>query len=110
MKYTHRKFLVTVNRVEENGVLNTISGDIPVSKGEVVLTDDYGDSIAITEKRFNEYYVPVEQIKEETKVGKDFSDADWANAYADMADVYKTLDDYDNENYINDELVRNKAL
>ncbi len=110
MKYAHRKFLVTVNRVEENGVLNTITGDIPVSKGEIVLTDIDGNSFPLTEQRFKDYYVPVEQIEEETKPGKDFSDADWANAFADMADVYKTLDDYDNENYINDELVRNKAL
>lgn len=64
MQYAHRNFLITVNRAEEDGTLLTMTGEIPIKKGELIGCDLEGNSFPIPDTRFNEYYVPVQRVKE----------------------------------------------
>ncbi|PLR99495.1 hypothetical protein [Bacillus sp. T33-2] len=104
MQYAHRKFLVTVNRVKEKGVLETYSGSIPVFPGDMILTDLDGNTFVERETRFNEYYVPVEQI--EAKPKKKVNLDEMMKGYAEMGQLVKESNEKD-ENYI---FEPNKAL
>lgn len=110
MRYAHRKFLVTRNVVEEDGVVETLAGSIPVKRGEILLTNEFGDVDIATEEYFNRYYVPVEKAKEKKPEKKlsPFEEQYFLNAYEEMS----KLNQIEDEDYINEmtKLVSNKAL
>lgn len=76
MLFAHKKSLVTVSEIEEDGILETFSGSFPVKKGELKITDEYGNTDVTTISRLGEFYVPVEKIKNtKVKVKSPFEEA-----------------------------------
>jgi hypothetical protein len=61
--YAHKNFLVHVNRVEEEGTVQTQSGVLPVFVGDILTTDEYGNTTVMNERYFLDNYVEVEKVK-----------------------------------------------
>src|SRR5690554_5475282 len=62
--YAHRKFLVNVNRAEEDGVLTSQFVDVDVKKGELFITDQSGNVETMSDEFFEKNYVPVLRVDE----------------------------------------------
>lgn len=107
--YAHRNFLVTMNRAEEDGKLLVMSGEeIPVMKGEYILTDQDGNSYPLTETRFKDYYIPVERVKEKP-FKKQLSP--FEELYAQqIAEFNGTIKQDESDLHIKDELITDKAF
>ncbi|MFO1442977.1 hypothetical protein KDN24_07065 [Bacillus sp. Bva_UNVM-123] len=102
MLFAHKNSLVTVSEVEEDGVIQTFSGEFPIKKGELKITDEYGNSDVITRCRLNEYYVPVKKVKQVNVVTKSPFEEAYLN---ELAENYKQ-DWVNDEDYIFEDEVR----
>ncbi len=69
--YADKRFLVSINRAEEDGILHTQYGvSVPVKRGEIVVHHQSGNDVVLTEDQFNKYYIPVrKQIYERMAKG-----------------------------------------
>jgi hypothetical protein len=108
MLYANNKFLVSVERVDEDGELHTVNGSIPVWKGNLIMTDQYGNQSVTTESYFYENHTPVRKMKhaQPKKKKSPFE-------IQQIAEGYNCLkNSIEDESYINGqmELTRNKAF
>jgi hypothetical protein len=62
MEYAHRKALVNVERAEDDGFLDTISGLQVIRKGDLISTNEFGHSNVINEEDFHENYIKVKRL------------------------------------------------
>lgn len=60
--YAHRKYVVTINRAEEDGKLLTQFSEYPIRKNELYAVDSFGCAFPIEEENFKKNYVPVKVI------------------------------------------------
>lgn len=97
-KYAHKSFLCDIEIAEQDGYILTEIEEIPVKKGEIVLTDLNGKSMIVTESMFEDNYVEVEYYNKEKE--STFDQDAIANGYATMTD-WMTSNEEDS-NYIND--------
>jgi hypothetical protein len=93
--YASKRFLVQVERPEQEGEIHTIHGTLPVKPTDIVATDEFGVQYVMSEKHFSENYLPVQKVK------RNFDLEAMANAYAEMGDLVKQSND-NNEDYIFD--------
>lgn len=66
--YASKRFLVQVERPEQEGEIHTIHGTLPVKPNDILATDEFGVQFVMSDKHFHEHYVPVKKI--ETKPRK----------------------------------------
>ncbi len=84
--YAHKKFLVSVNRAEEDGVLLTQFSELPIKKGELFAVDRLGNTFPLADKYFKDNYVPVERVNQKrTKQLSPFEEQYYKTAYEEMA-------------------------
>lgn len=95
MHYASKRFLVQVERPEQEGEIHTIHGTLPVKPNDILATDEFGVQFVMTEKYFSDNYVPVQKVK------RDFDLEAMANAYAEMGELVKQSNE-NNEDYIFD--------
>jgi hypothetical protein len=95
MYYSSKRYLVQVERPEQEGEIHTIYGTLPVKPNDVLATDEFGVQFVMSEKHFQENYVPVEKIK------KDIDIDAMASAYAQTGELVKQSNE-NNEDYIFD--------
>jgi hypothetical protein len=95
MYYASKRFLVQVERPEQEGEIITQYGSIPVKPTDIVATDEFGIQFVMTDQYFSDNYVPVEKVK------KDIDIDAMANAYAQMGELIKQSNE-NNEDYIFD--------
>lgn len=109
MLFAHKKFLVTAELVEEDTIIETISGEIPLKKGEWKLTDIDGNTFPITHTRFKDYYVSVDLAKEKQPRKKP---SPFEEAYAKQLVEFGGLNQTEDETYIQGtkKLVQNKVF
>ncbi|MBD1379069.1 hypothetical protein [Metabacillus arenae] len=89
--YAHRKFLVTLDKVADDGErFETEYGPFACCKGERILVDNAGkgNKFAVNERYFNENYIEVGEVKED----KTYDYESMGNAYAAMADLNQDED------------------
>lgn len=105
--FAHKSFLGKVTRAKEDCTIITFNEEIPVMKDELILEHLNGDKQVITDARFEEYYVPLTvQPKEKT-----LSNSSFAELYAQQIQSFEgMLNSTEDELYINDDLLSNKAL
>jgi hypothetical protein len=98
MYYASKRFLVQVEKPEQEGEIITQYGSIPVKPTDIVATDEFGIQFVMTENYFNDNYVPVEKVK------RNFDLEAMAKAYAEALPNQE-----ENETYINGtkELINN---
>jgi hypothetical protein len=79
--YAHKDDLVHVTEIEEDGRLLTTFGELPVFKGNYLVTHSNGTT-RIIDKIELEEYVPVERVKEhkfsEEEIAKNYAQ-DWSS-------------------------------
>jgi hypothetical protein len=106
--YANKRFLVKiVKEVEEDGIFYTMFSEIFVSKGDLILQDEYGNQFPKKRYKFEEEYSRVDKPKKENKVSN-FSYDDIVAGYEAMAN----LDQNEDEEYINEmkDMVSGKPL
>lgn len=81
MYYAQKQFLVTAKRVEKDGWLTTEIGEVPVKKGEIILTDHNGNSFTTKDEFFKEDYVSVKLTEKEIDIEA------MAKGYQDMGEI-----------------------
>lgn len=69
MHFAHKKYLVRLEEMQEDGVLHNQFGSISFLKGDKVAVDYYGNRFVVSKGQDEEYYVPVE-IKKSTTLSK----------------------------------------
>ena len=57
------KHLYNVNEVEEDGFILTVNGEIPVTKGNLVLHNEFGDTKIETKERLYDDFTSVTESK-----------------------------------------------
>lgn len=107
MLFAHKKFLVTVQELEEDGTLHTIGASYPVFKGEMLLTDEYGNKFTCTKQRFEEYYIPVQKVKPRKSKHKNFEEE-----YIKALQSFELGSTEEDKDYINKtkELIKSKPI
>jgi hypothetical protein len=95
MYYSSKRYLVQVERPKQEGEIHTIYGTLPVNPNDVLATDEFGVQFIMSEKYFNDNYVPVEKIK------KDIDIDAMSATYAEMGELIKQSNE-NNEDYIFD--------
>lgn len=93
--YVNKKFVFYADDVTENGEAVSQYGSMPIFKGEVRLTDLFGNEMPETKSVLDKNYIQFEVEKEKLKVDK-----------VDMANAYESMDSWlpneeENETYIN---------
>lgn len=99
MYYAQKQFLVTARFVNEDEWLSTDYGEYLIKKGNIILTDYYGNSFPTTPFFFKEDYIPVSLVKREIDIEK------MARGYIEMSKLSQEEDgDYINrlKNKINE--------
>jgi hypothetical protein len=102
--YSHKKSLIQVERIEDDDVLITQSGNIPVKKGMLIAKDDFGNIYPMNEEDFNSNYALVKKV-EKPKMSS------FEEAYAQQLMEFGSLDsNFEDEKYISKtlELSKNK--
>jgi hypothetical protein len=96
--YASKRFLVQVERPEQEGEIHTIHGTLPVKPTDIVATDEFGVQYIMSERHFQDNYVPVEKVK------RNFDLDAMAKAYAEALPNQE-----EDETYINGtkELINN---
>lgn len=61
--YIDKRFLGKITDVEDDGFLTTISGDIPVFKGQKIFKNAQDENIVMSNKAFNENYILVKRVE-----------------------------------------------
>jgi hypothetical protein len=69
MYYASKRFLVQVERPEQEGEIITQYGSIPVKPTDIVATDEFGIQFVMTDRHFHENYIPVRKL-EKTKTSR----------------------------------------
>lgn len=96
MYFANKRFLVSVERAEEDGELLTMEGEIPVRPTDIIATDQLGTQFVMTDKYFYENYVPVRKMRK--KPSKTTLEQ-YASAYLEMGELVKQSNE-NNEDYI----------
>lgn len=71
----HKKFLVNVVPAEEDGVLHTINGDIPVRKGELIAHNQFGEASIMPKDYYKRNYTEVQRVKKRTEFAESYTQA-----------------------------------
>jgi hypothetical protein len=103
--YSHKKSLIQVERIEDDDVLITQSGNIPVRKGTLIAKDDFGNTYPINEEDFNSNYALVKKVeKPNTSRMSPFEET-----YAQQLMEFGSLDsNFEDEKYISKTLELSK--
>jgi hypothetical protein len=107
--YSHKKSLIQVERLEDDDVLITQSGNIPVRKGTLVAKDDVGNTYPLNDEDFHSNYAMVNKV-EKIKTPRI---SEFEEAYAQQLMEFGSLEsNFEDENYISEtlELSKNKAF
>ena len=87
----HKKFLVNIIPAEEDGVLYTINGDIPVRKGELIAHNQLGEASIMPKDYYERNYIPVKKVKKRPL---------FAEAYAQAAVEFSLDSNIESDDYI----------
>lgn len=99
--FAHRKHLVHIEKAEMDGFLHTIDGIQPVTAGDNIGCDEFGNRFVINDKYFLDNYVPVRKLQKTKTQRKSPFEEQYANAYLEMGELVKQSNEND-ENYIFD--------
>lgn len=97
--YSHRKHLLHIERAEDDGFIDSIEGIQPVSKGDLIGCDEFGNRFVVSEEYFYDNYVPVRKLRK-TKTQRK-SPFEIENAYIEMGKLVKQSNE-EGQNYIFD--------
>jgi hypothetical protein len=93
VKFAHKKFTVDARQATNDGYFETINGKQFYFEGDWILTDMLGNSFVLTDKRFKEWYVPVEvKQKRNSKELSPFEEQYYINAFAEMSQLNQEED------------------
>jgi hypothetical protein len=99
--YSHRKSLITVERIEDDDILITQSGNIPVRKGTLVAKDDFGNTYPMNEEDFNSNYAQVKKVEKPNAPRMSPFEEEMMKGYIEMGQLMKQSNE-ENQNYIFD--------
>jgi hypothetical protein len=68
LHYANRKYLVTANEVEEDGILYLIDGKIKVLKGNMILHNELGEVSVMPKDFFERNYIGVQKVKKKVDI------------------------------------------
>jgi hypothetical protein len=82
MYYSSKRFLVQVERPEQEGEIHTIYGTLPVKPTDILATDEFGTQFIMSDQYFSDNYVPVKKVnKTKTPRKSPFEMAEIEEAY-----------------------------
>jgi hypothetical protein len=100
MYYANKKFLISVEKPEDDGFLLTSEGEIPFSKeGYYIATDENGNKFVCPETYFNENYVPVKKVSKPKRKHKSPFEEQYEKQLLEFASVQMSQEE--DESYIN---------
>lgn len=108
--FAHKNYLVHANRVEEKGFLQTQSGELAVFPGDIILSDEYGNTFPVTARWFNDNYLPVEKVQPKPRK-RNLSP--FEQEFARQLCEFDSLNQLEDQSYIErwqKELTKNKAF
>ena len=110
MLYAHKRSLISVERIEEERVLITQSGNIPVKNGSLIAQDQLGNQYVVADEDFYTNYMPVRKMrkKSSTKQMSSF-ELEYAKGLMGFGSLPSQIED---EDYIlgQMELTKNKSF
>jgi hypothetical protein len=99
--YVDRRHLFDIKRIEKDGFEMTRAGEVPVSAGDVVITNEYGRVGVVSEEYFNENYIPVEKVKKKSS---------FADTYAQSLMNFSLESSFESDEYISKTRDMNKIV
>jgi hypothetical protein len=108
MYYVHMGDLLSVNRVEEDGTLLTQSSEVPVKTGDIIITNEFGNSSVVPEDTFYKFYKPVRKVRKSRKP----TTSPFEEAYAKQLMEFSLDSNIESDEYITGtrDLIQNKPL
>lgn len=92
--YAHKGFTATINKMDEDFKLETISGTRYGFAGEYVATDLNGNQFIVSQEELEKYYVPVQKAsQQQTKQLSPFEEQHRKLMYENMAKGYQEMGD-----------------
>jgi hypothetical protein len=95
MYYSHKKFLVQVERAESDGYLDYGETVQPYFKGNLIATDEHGNHSILPENYFQDHYIKVQKVEKKKSYNLD----ELASGYLEMGQLVKQSNEND-EDYI----------
>jgi hypothetical protein len=89
--YVDRRHLFDIKRVDEDGFEMTRAGEVPVSAGDIIITNEYGRVGVVSEEYFNENYIPVEEVQKKSS---------FAATYAQSLMGFSLESNFEDDKYI----------
>lgn len=98
MYYASKRFLVQVERPEQEGEIHTIYGTLPVKPNDVLATDEFGVQFVMSEDYFKNNYVAVKKVEPKPRITQK---SPFEEAYAQALMGFSLESNVESDEYIN---------